>query len=165
MSGSNQASSPVERPANVHYDKQQMHGSYYHDADHRVAAQNKRRDWREQLSKQAAFKALDEPMLDEDEDMHIDARRRTTVNGIGGWPLALLALLSMPLAGLAGVGFLQLTGQLPKPATTPPPATAPVDPPQQQDPPEPPPTAHHDHRDTDTRIRPRIGFGPDRNTP
>jgi hypothetical protein len=90
-------------------DKHALHGRYYDSTSERVRVQNDRLKWQNQLSKQVTHKALDEPLLDEDE-MHVDARRKTTVThtGLGFKELLLLAALGLPAlgtAGLAGAGI------------------------------------------------------------
>jgi hypothetical protein len=125
-----------------------LHRHYHDSTTQRVRTQNDRLRWQNQLSKQLAHKALDEPLL-EDDDMHIDARRNThiTRTGVGLKDLLLLTTLALPLigtAGLAGAAFGPLllgefvTSQEPEAAT-----------------------ATDESPDTDTRIVPRVRFGPE----
>lgn len=90
-------------------DKQHLYPRYDEAVRERVRVQNERMRWQNQLSKQVTHKALDEPLL-EDDDMHVDARRNTTVSHTGlGWKeLLLIGGLGLPVlgtAGLAGAGI------------------------------------------------------------
>ena len=90
-------------------DKQRLYDRYDEAMRERVRIQNDRLRWQNQLSKQVTHKALDEPLLD-DEAMHVDARRHTTVSHTGlGWKELLLLGGPGPArrraAGLAGAGI------------------------------------------------------------
>ena len=125
-----------------------LHRHYHDSTTERVRTQNDRLRWQNQLSKQLAHKALDEPLL-EDDDMHIDARRNTHITRTGPSlkDLLLLTTLALPLvgtAGLAGAAFgpmlLQHFVKNQQHDTT---------------------TTTDESPDTDTRIVPRLRFGPE----
>jgi hypothetical protein len=135
-------------------DKQHLHGRYYDSTAEAVRTQNDRLRWQNQLSKQLAHKALDEPLLEAD-DMHIDARKNThiTRTGLGLKELLLLAGLGVPLigtAGLAGAAFAPLLLEHLSPQ------------PRAESPSQQPPPPVCDNSDADTRIVPRLRFGPER---
>jgi len=124
-----------------------LHRHYHDSTTERVRTQNDRLRWQNQLSKQLAHKALDEPLL-EDDDMHIDARRNTHITRTGlGLKDLLLATFALPLvgtAGLAGAAFGPMLLQ--EFATAQPHETT---------------TTTDETPDTDARIVPRVRFGPD----
>lgn len=135
--------------------KQQLHGRYYDSTDEAVRTQNDRLRWQNQLSKQLAHKALDEPLLEAD-DMHIDARRNThiTRTGLGLKELLFLTSLGLPLvgtAGLAGAALAPLLLQHLRPHPT----VATFDG-------QFSPSAVGDSPGTDTQTAPRIRFGPEK---
>ena len=134
--------------------KQQLHGRYYDSTAEAVRTQNDRLRWQNQLSKQLAHKALDEPLLNPD-DMHIDARKSTHITRTGPSlkDLLLLVALGLPLvgtAGLAGAALAPLLLQHLSPASEA----------ESQNPPALPPDS--DHPAADTRLVPRLRFGPER---
>jgi len=135
--------------------KQALHGRYYDSTDETVRTQNDRLRWQNQLSKQLAHKALDEPLLEAD-DMHIDARKNThiTLTGLGLKELLLLTTLGLPLvstAGLAGAAFAPLLLQHLGPHPT-------IETLDGQS----APSAVCDSPGTDTQTAPRIRFGPEK---
>jgi hypothetical protein len=138
--------------------KQQLHGRYYDSTAEAVRTQNDRLRWQNQLSKQLAHKALDEPLLDPD-DMHIDARRNTHITRTGPSfkDLLLLAGLALPLlgtAGLAGAALAPLLLQHLSRVSL----TQPARPALEQTSSRPAANISS----TDTRIVPQIRFGPDK---
>lgn len=122
-------------------DKDYLYGRYQRPIDERVAINNERLRWENKLGRQVAHKALDEPMLDE-EDMgiNVDNRREIHTTGLGFKELALIGAMMLGTGGLGAVGMAlvqRMTVQQPQlqPATG---------------------------GNSDTVIVPKISFGPDK---
>lgn len=156
-----QTAPPGQLPSGGEPDKQYLYGKYLEGVNPNMEAHADRVKWQNQLQRQVAFKALDEPDL-EDDPMHINAPK--TYNYYGdpnkppskprnGWMKALL--VGGAIAGTGGLGLgtglawgtfgpaisnvinnLGNLGQSPS-------------------------SVHPQPSDTDTRIVPQIRFGPD----
>ena len=101
--------------------------------------------WRQQLSKQVAHKALDEPFLGDDDEMRIDVDNRKEIHSGMGWKeLTVIGVLALGTGGVGAASALLLSpkdhGAVDPPATTAP--TEPAD------------------TNTDTLFIPKIRFGP-----
>lgn len=107
-------------------DKDALYGRYQDNADERAKMDLQNRKWQSQLHKQASYKALDEPMMD-DEMGDIYAPKTITNTGLSGKALLALAAVVLPMVGLSGAAatllISQWMNQPQKPAVQPPPAT------------------------------------------
>lgn len=138
-------------------DKAHLYGRYQGPTDARAAVDVDRLKWQNQLQKQLAHKALDEPFVDQ-QDMNLNVRRGM------GWPE--LSVCGGICVALCTTVIYVTRPSEPAPAPAPynyiPPVHVPTEHvptphvPQQRT--EPP----HTHSDRDTLMVPRLRFGPER---
>ena len=128
-------------------DKDANYGRYQRPTESLAKLFVKDRQWKSQLGKQVAHKALDEPFLGEDDDMKIDVNNSRTTTGIGWKELAVIGVLVLGTGG-AGAGMMALlSGEKEIPVET---VTPSVDPP-----------VANTGVNSDTMFIPKIRFGPD----
>jgi len=126
-------------------DKDANYGRYQRPTDDLAKLHVKDRQWKSQLGKQVAHKALDEPFLGDDDEMKIDVDNRKEIHSGMGWKE--LAVMGALIVGTGGMGamvsallFSQNKPSVEAPIVTPPEA---------------------DNVDSDTMFIPKIRFGPD----